>query len=294
VGTGDAPAIVEMRGITKTYRAGERAGRARSDGRAGPAARVREGGEGGAREGTGAGGDHRGGGLDPGEVRTDVRALDGIDLLIRPGEYVAIVGPSGSGKSTLMNLLGCLDVPDSGIYRLAGTDVSGLTDDDLARIRNRFVGFVFQQWNLLARTSALANVMLPLTYRGESQRATLARGALESVGLAGRLGHRPNQLSGGEQQRVAIARALVTEPALLLADEPTGNLDSATGAEILGLFDRLHAAGRTIVVVTHDAAVAARASRRVRLRDGRIEHDDAWPVPGPPATLLTGAIDAAR
>ncbi|MEO7663656.1 MAG: ABC transporter ATP-binding protein [Candidatus Limnocylindrales bacterium] len=230
------PAIVEMQGIGKTY---------------------------------------RGDGNDDGaEARTDVNALLGVDLTIETGEYVAIVGPSGSGKSTLMNLLGCLDVPDAGTYRLAGTDVAHLRDDELARIRNRFVGFVFQQWNLLARTSALSNVQLPLAYRGDRGRAAAARVALESVGLGGRLGHRPNQLSGGEQQRVAIARALVTEPALLLADEPTGNLDSATGLEILGLFDRLHDAGRTIVVVTHDPSVAARASRRVRLRDGRIEDDD--------------------
>jgi len=216
----------------------------------------------------------------PGETEAvAVHALAGIDLRIRAGEYVAIIGPSGSGKSTLMNMLGCLDVADAGTYRLADTDVSGLDDDALARIRNRFVGFVFQQWNLLPRTSALGNVALPLAYRGDPAREAKARAALESVGLGRRITHRPNQLSGGEQQRVAIARALVTEPALLLADEPTGNLDTATGQEILGLFDRLHEAGRTIVVVTHDTSVAARAGRRVRLRDGKIESDDGAEAP---------------
>jgi putative ABC transport system ATP-binding protein len=213
------------------------------------------------------------GGARPGESLA-VHALAGIDLVIREGEYVAILGPSGSGKSTLMNVLGCLDVADRGRYRLAGTDVAGLSDDALARIRNRFVGFVFQQWNLLPRTSALANVMLPLAYRGQPDREARARAALEAVGLGPRVRHRPSQLSGGEQQRVAIARALVTEPALVLADEPTGNLDTTTGEEILGLFDGLHDAGRTLVVVTHDASVADRADRRVRLRDGRIESDD--------------------
>jgi len=226
----------------------------------------------------------------------ELRALDGVSLSIAEGEFTAIMGASGSGKSTLMNLLGCLDRPTGGRYLLEGREVSRLGNDALAAIRNRTLGFVFQSFNLLSRTSAAENVELPLLYSGvaAAERRARAVEALGRVGLGDRLDHHPNQMSGGQQQRVAIARALVTEPALLLADEPTGNLDSATGAEILGLFDRLHAAGRTIVVVTHDAAVAARASRRVRLRDGRIEHDDAWAVPGPPASLLSGAIDAAR
>ena len=204
---------------------------------------------------------------------TAVYALRGINLRIDPGEFVAIVGPSGSGKSTLMNILGCLDVPDQGRYVLAGVDVSQLGDDALAKIRNRFVGFIFQQWNLLARTAAVDNVALPLAYRGDRTRQRKALAALKAVGLAARASHRPNQLSGGEQQRVAIARALVTEPAILLADEPTGSLDSATGAGIMRLFGRLHAAGRTIIVVTHDPRVADLAPRQVHLLDGRIVLD---------------------
>ncbi|HLX34068.1 MAG TPA: ABC transporter ATP-binding protein [Candidatus Limnocylindrales bacterium] len=204
---------------------------------------------------------------------TAVYALRGVNVRIERGEYVAIVGPSGSGKSTLMNLVGCLDVADYGRYVLAGVDVSELRDDALARVRNRYVGFVFQQWNLLARTSAVDNVALPLAYRGDTQRRRKALAALKAVGLADRAGHRPNQLSGGEQQRVAIARALVTDPAILLADEPTGSLDSATGAAILRLFGQLNALGRTVIVVTHDPRVAALARRQIHLLDGRIVID---------------------
>ena len=204
---------------------------------------------------------------------TGVYALRGVNLQIRRGEFVAIVGPSGSGKSTLMNIVGCLDVADVGRYVLAGVDVSRLGDDDLAKVRNRFVGFIFQQWNLLARTAAVDNVALPLAYRGDQDRRRKALAALKAVGLSERAGHRPNQLSGGEQQRVAIARALVTEPAILLADEPTGSLDSATGAAIMGLFGRLHAAGRTVIVVTHDPRVADLAERQIHLLDGRIVLD---------------------
>ena len=204
---------------------------------------------------------------------TGVYALRGVNVQIRQGEFVAIIGPSGSGKSTLMNILGCLDVADVGRYILAGVDVSRLGDDALARVRNRLVGFIFQQWNLLARTAAVDNVALPLAYRGDRDRQRKALAALKAVGLADRAGHRPNQLSGGEQQRVAIARALVTEPAILLADEPTGSLDSATGASIMRLFGRLHDSGRTVIVVTHDPRVADLAHRQIHLLDGRIVLD---------------------
>ena len=204
---------------------------------------------------------------------TAVYALRGLNLRIGRGEFVAIVGPSGSGKSTLMNIIGCLDVADRGRYVLAGVDVSQLGDDALAKVRNRFVGFVFQQWNLLARTAAVDNVALPLAYRGDRDRGRKAMAALKAVGLAQRASHRPNQLSGGEQQRVAIARALVTEPAILLADEPTGSLDSATGAAIMRLFGRLHQSGRTVIVVTHDPRVAELAHRQIHLLDGRIVLD---------------------
>jgi putative ABC transport system ATP-binding protein len=202
----------------------------------------------------------------------EVRALDGVDLVIEQGDSLAIMGPSGSGKSTLLGLLGGLDRPTSGTLAFQGRDVAGLSDDALARVRNRVVGFVFQNFQLLPRTPAVANVGLPLVYRGlgRAERRRLAVRALESVGLGHRLQHRPSQLSGGEQQRVAIARALVTEPAMLLADEPTGNLDSRSGEEVIGLLARLHdERGVAVVVVTHDASVAAHFRRRVLLHDGR-------------------------
>jgi putative ABC transport system ATP-binding protein len=203
-----------------------------------------------------------------------VHALRGVSFDISRGDHVAIVGPSGSGKSTLLNLLGALDRPTSGTIRFSGRDVTTLSDGELAELRNREIGFVFQQFQLLARTSALANVGLPLVYRGvgRAERARRARAALESVGLGHRLDHRPSMLSGGEQQRVAIARALVTEPNVLLADEPTGNLDSRTGEEVIGLLLDLNAdRGVALIVITHDASVAASAPRRLRIRDGRIE-----------------------
>jgi putative ABC transport system ATP-binding protein len=205
-----------------------------------------------------------------------VRALRGVDLTIERNEYVAIMGPSGSGKSTFMNVLGCLDTPTAGEYWLNGTPVARLADDELARIRNREIGFVFQTFNLLPRSTALQNVELPLVYAGvpARERRALARRALERVQLGERVHHRPNELSGGQRQRVAIARALVTEPALLLADEPTGNLDSATSEEIMTLFGALHAEGQTVVLVTHEPDIAAHAHRRVVLRDGRVSVDE--------------------
>jgi putative ABC transport system ATP-binding protein len=204
-----------------------------------------------------------------------IRALSGVDLTIRRGEYVAIMGPSGSGKSTLMNIIGCLDQPDAGEYWLNGTLVSNLGDADLAAVRNREIGFVFQTFNLLNRADALHNVELPLIYSGVPRRERVARATetLLQVGLGDRMHHRPSELSGGQRQRVAVARALVTRPSLLLADEPTGALDSTTAREIMGLFAELHAQGNTLVVVTHDAGVAAEARRTVRLRDGHIESD---------------------
>lgn len=208
-----------------------------------------------------------------GEV--EVRALDGVNLDIREGEFVAIMGPSGSGKSTLMNLLGCLDRPTSGSYFLAGTDVSKLDQSDLAIVRNWHLGFVFQNFNLLSRTSALENVELPLIYRGvhAHERHSRARRALERVGLGARTEHHPSQLSGGQQQRVAIARALVTEPKIILADEPTGNLDSRTSIEVMALFQELGAQGITVALVTHEPDIAEYATRVVVVRDGRIVTD---------------------
>jgi putative ABC transport system ATP-binding protein len=204
-----------------------------------------------------------------------IHALRGVSLDINRNEYVAIMGPSGSGKSTMMNLLGCLDTPTGGEYWLNGQEVSQLSDDDLARVRNREIGFVFQTFNLLPRSSALHNVELPLVYAGVGARERQARAAaaLERVGLAERMDHRPNELSGGQRQRVAIARALVNEPAILLADEPTGNLDSVTSEEIMRVFGDLHAAGQTVIMVTHEADIAAHAARVVVLKDGRVESD---------------------
>ncbi|HEY4314274.1 MAG TPA: ABC transporter ATP-binding protein [Actinomycetes bacterium] len=212
----------------------------------------------------------------------EVHALRGISLTIREGEYLAVMGPSGSGKSTLMHILGCLDVPTTGTYRLAGTDVSAMDEFALARVRNSSIGFVFQQFNLLASLSAWRNVELPLCYTGvpRHERRDRAMAALDRVGLSDRVEHRPGELSGGQQQRVAVGRAIVTDPALILADEPTGNLDSHSTQDVLGLIGDLHGSGRTVVVITHEPSVAERAQRVVRIRDGLLER------PGSGATLV--------
>jgi putative ABC transport system ATP-binding protein len=205
-----------------------------------------------------------------------VAALRGVSLTITPGEYVAIIGPSGSGKSTLMHILGCLDTPTTGTFRLAGQHVSAMSEAALAEIRNRRIGFVFQQFNLLASLSAWQNVELPLVYAGvgRAERKERAMAALDRVGLSSRVQHRPGELSGGQQQRVAVARALVTEPALILADEPTGNLDSVSARDVLDLMDELHASGRTLILITHDVEVASAAGRLIGIRDGRITEND--------------------
>ena len=209
-----------------------------------------------------------------------VHALNGVDLDIEQNEYVAIMGPSGSGKSTLMNILGCLDTPTHGSYKLKDQEIGKLTDDALARIRNQEIGFVFQTFNLLARADALHNVELPLIYAGirHEERRKRAREALDLVGLTDRMKHRPNELSGGQRQRVAIARAMVNKPSIILADEPTGNLDSATGEEIMAGFARIWKQGNTIILVTHEADIAAHARRVVRMRDGKIESDTVNPA----------------
>ena len=205
-----------------------------------------------------------------------VKALRGVNLEIFKNEYVALMGPSGSGKSTLMNMLGCLDTPTSGTYILNGTDVSSMSDNQLAEVRNKEIGFVFQTFNLLPRSTALENVALPLIYKGvkRSEREVRATEVLKQVNLADRMDHRPNELSGGQRQRVAIARALVNKPSIILADEPTGNLDTKTSVEIMGLFEEIHALGNTIIIVTHEEDIARHAHRIVRLRDGVVESDE--------------------
>jgi putative ABC transport system ATP-binding protein len=218
-----------------------------------------------------------------------VQALSGVCLGVEPGEYVAVMGPSGSGKSTLMNLIGCLDTPSSGSYVLNGKEVARMTDDELAAIRNQEIGFVFQTFNLLPRTSAVQQVELPLVYGGTSkkERRERAIAALKAVGLSDRMNHTPNEMSGGQRQRVAVARALINDPSILLADEPTGNLDSQTGAEIMALFDELNSKGNTIVLVTHEEDIAARARRIVRLKDGKVR-DDRPNEPARPSLASVG------
>ena len=209
----------------------------------------------------------------PGE--NEVRALDGVSLQINHGEYVAIIGQSGSGKSTLMNMLGCLDIPSSGAYILNGCDVSHMTDDELSDIRNKEIGFIFQGFNLIAALTALENVELPLIYRGVSkkERERLAKAALEKVGLGHRMDHKPSEMSGGQQQRVAIARAIAQAPPIILADEPTGNLDSASSQEIIEILKELHKDGRTVILITHDNEIAEQAKRVIKIKDGKIERD---------------------